>query len=206
MKTIGQLLKEARASKNYTLTKLENITRIRRDFIASIEEENWSSLPTFPTILGFVKSISSTLDVDENMAVSILKRDYPPKKLFINPKPDISSKFAWSPKLTFWFLAGAILLVIFGYLIFQYSRFLSPPSLLVETPTESQTIEKGTVLVSGSTDSDSKVTVNNQPVLIDDNGHFSVDLEVVTDTNEIVIKSVSRSGKITEVTRKIKVK
>ncbi len=205
MKTIGQILKNARIKKKYSLEKLENTTKIKREFIDSIENERWESLPAFPTVLGFVKSIASALDIDDKGTSAILKRDYPPKKLRISPEPDVSSKFTWSPKLTF--LIGLILagIVLFGYLTFQYVRFNSSPRLLVESPKEGQEIKGREVQVFGSTDVDAKITVNNQPVLVDADGKFSVSMEVLPETEEIIIKSIGRSGKETVVSRRIKV-
>jgi cytoskeletal protein RodZ len=206
MKTIGQILKSARERKRYSLKKLEELTRIKKDFIEAIEQELWENLPPFPTILGFVKSISTTLDVDSAMAVAVLKRDYPPKNEVISPKPDISSKFVWSPKLTFGIGVGIAAAVILGYLFFQYSKFVSPPSLSVSSPKDLEVVDKDFVLVEGRSDSDAKVIANNQPLITDQDGKFSVELAVTTETKEIVIKAISRSGKETVVSRKIEVK
>lgn len=185
---------------------MENITRIRKDFIEALENEEWEALPAFPTILGFAKSLASPLDIPENSVVAVLKRDYPPKKLYINPKPDISSKFVWSPKLTFIIGAGITLSIIFGYLIFQYARFTFPPKITIETPKDGDTIKGKSVKVIGSTETDAKILINNQPVLVGDDGKFTIDLGVTKDTKEIVVKSISRSGKESTVRRTIDVR
>jgi len=206
MNTIGQILKNARAGKDYSLNHLEGITKIKKDFISLIEEGRWEDLPPFPTVLGFVKSIAGTLEVDERIAVATLKRDYPPKNLRINPKPDVSRKFTWSPKLTFIVGVGVVFVLIFGYLAFQYIRFISPPALTVDSPAENQTVVGGNVLVFGNTDVDVKITINNQPVLVDNDGKFSVSIAVVPDTKEIVIQAISRSGKERVIRRTITVR
>lgn len=206
MKTIGQTLKDARVKKRFSLKKIEEITKIKSNFIELIEEEKWDSLPPFPTVLGFVKSLSAPLEIDEKMVGAILKRDYLPKKLNINPKPDVSSKFAWGPKLTFILGIGAFLLIILGYLGFQYFKFISPPSLKVESPKEGQMISGSSIKVFGSTDSDSKLVINGQPVMVDDDGKFSTDIEIVPETKEITVQSISRSGKTTTISRKIVIK
>ena len=94
---------------------------------------------------------------------------------------------------------------MFGYLIFQYSRFVSPPGLSIESPKEGQIVSGTSVPVFGSTDSDVKITVNNQPVLVDSDGKFSVNLDVAGITKEVDVIAISRSGKMTEVKRKIQV-
>lgn len=205
MKTISQILKDARIEKKYSLAHLEGLTKIKLSFIDAIEKEKWESLPPFPTVLGFVKSLANTLEVDSKMAVAVLKRDYPPKKLKINPKPDVSDKFTWSPKLTFALGVSVIIIILFGYLTFQYVHFVSPPTLSVDSPKENQNIIGGDVIVFGTTDTDAKITVNDQPVVVSDDGKFSVDLNVNSSTKEIDITASSRSGKITQVRRTIKV-
>lgn len=203
MHTIGQILKNARVSKSFSLNYVERVTKIKSSFIDAIEQEKWDLLPSFPTVLGFVKSISAALNVDTKMAVAVLKRDYPPKKLRVSPKPDVADKLIWSPKLTFTLGVGLVLLIIFGYLGFQYVRFVSPPSLTVESPKGGQIINGESVNVFGTTDTDAKIVVNNQPVLVSDDGKFSVSLDVTSSTKEIDITASSRSGKSTEIKRKI---
>ena len=205
MHTIGQILKDARVTKSYSLMHLEGITKIKSGFIDSIEKEKWESLPAFPTVLGFVKSISTALAIDPKMAVAVLKRDYPPQKLRITPKADVSKRFAWTPKLTFILGISAVLLIIFGYLGFQYFHFVSAPRLNVESPKENQVVVGDSVTVFGSTDTDAKVTVNNQPIIVSEDGKFSVSLSVVKNTKEIVVTASSRSGKVTVIRRTINV-
>ncbi len=203
MKSIGQIIANARREKKYSFERLEEITKIKISFIEAIEDERWQDLPPFPTVLGFVKSISSALDLDEKTSVAILKRDYPPKKLNINPKPDVSSKSSWNPKLTFILGISIVVIFILGYLGLQYKKFTSPPKVDIQSPVEGQIVDGNSVLVFGSTDVDVKITVDNQPVLVDKDGKFSVDLGVSPETTEVVVKAVSRSGKETIVSRKI---
>lgn len=206
MKTIGQIIKESRSEKKYSYLDLEEKTKIKGVFIEAIENQKWDSLPPFPTVLGFVKSLSEALDVDEKLSVAVLKRDYPPRKLNINPKPDVSNKFIWSPRLTFIVGIVSILVLIFGYLGFQYYHFISPPRLLLESPVDGQMVTGGSVLVFGLTDSDAKITVDNQPVVVGDDGHFSVNISVSSDTKEIKTIATNRSGKSTSISRRIEMK
>lgn len=205
MKNIGQILKDARVKRKYSLSHVEEVTKIKKNFIGLIEKERWEELPPFATVLGFVKNLASATGVDAKTAVAVLKRDYPPKNLNINPKPDAVNRFIWSPKITF--VAGiiAVILVIFGYLGLQYFRFVSPPHLTVNSPKEGQEVSGNSVLVFGSTDLDVKITVNNQPVLTDSEGKFSVSVPVAPTTKEIDVAATARSGKMTEVKRAIKI-
>ncbi len=205
MKTIGQAIKEARTKKSMSLGYLASKTKIKQEFIQAIENEKWLSLPEYPIVTGFVKNIYQALDLDPQSAVALLRRDYPPKKLTINPKPDLSKEFIWSPKLTFLTGIALVAVSILGYLVFQYISFISPPKLTIEAPTDGQQVTSSKVTVSGRTDAEATVKVNNQPALVGEDGMFSTEIEVVPDTREIVIIAKSRSGKESVVSRKIEV-
>lgn len=204
MKKISQILRDARIEKKYSLQEVEEITKIKHSFIKAIEKGDWRSLPPFPTVLGFVKSLSAVLDINEKTAVAVLKRDYPPGESNINPKPDISSKKIWSPRFAFILGTGLIVISVLGYLGFQYKKFTSPPKVEVLSPIDGQIVSGSSVLVFGSTDADVKITVDNQPVLVDKDGKFSVNINISSSTDKIIIKGVSRSGKDTSIERKIR--
>jgi len=203
MKTVGELIKDARENKELSVQKLEEITKIKSAFIIAIEKEKWKDLPTLPIVLGFVKNLCHTLDINENLAVAVLKRDYSLKPLNINPKPELSTKFSWDPKLTFIVGICIATIAIMSYLIFQYINFISPPKLRLESPKDNQIVVGKTVLVFGTTDKDVKLFVSNQPVLVDEDGKFLVNIGVIPETKEIIVKAISRSGKESVVSRKI---
>lgn len=203
MQILGNILKDSRRKKGYSFEKLETKTKIKISFLRALEAHNWQVLPEYPVVLGFVKNVAGSLGISENLAVALLRRDYPPKKLPINPKPDIASRFTWGPTATFFVGLGVVLLVVLGYLIYQYSQFLTPPSLELVSPKEGETIKQKEVRVVGKTSPNASVTVNNQPILIEDSGDFIVNLEIFEGTGEIIVTATSRSGKETTIHRKI---
>ena len=203
MRTIGDILKTARVAKRYSLKKVERETKIKKEFVDAIERGDWVALPELPVIAGFVKNLASFLGVDVKMAQATLKRDYPPRGLSINPKPDVGGRFTWTPKYTF--LLGILIIVVMllGYLAFQFIKFNSPPALEVTSPPDSFITTSNKVDVSGKTDSDATIKINNQLVLVGNDGTFSGQVEIFEGTSEIEIKAVSRSGKETTIVRKI---
>lgn len=205
MNTIGQMLKEARVKKNISLIKLENLTKIKRDFILKVEKNDWDNLPEFPVVSGFVKNLANVLGISSETANAILKRDYPPKKLAINPNPDVGGKFFWSPKLTFAIGIGILLVLVLGYLGIEYTKFIKPPELIINKPIENEQVLQTKVKIEGKTTTDAILTVNNQPIILDQDGKFVTEIEITKDTKELKFVSISRSGKKTEIVRKITV-
>ena len=205
MRTIGETIKQARTEKKLSLAQLEKETKIKMGFLEALETGDWKSLPELPVITGFVKNIAGVLRVNKKQVIALLRRDYPPKKLSINPKPDVSDKFSWSPKLTFAIGSLAIFFTIVTYLVFQYKSFIDLPSLEIQTPQDGEVVTQLVLTVSGLTETEATIKVNNQPVLVDENGNFSAEIEVFEGTKEIVVKATSRSGKETEVKKSINV-
>ncbi len=199
------MLKEARVKKNISLIKLENLTKIKRDFILKLEKNDWDNLPEFPVVSGFVKNLANVLGISSETANAILKRDYPPKKLAINPKPDVGGKFSWSPKLTFAIGIGILLVLVLGYLGVEYTKFVRPPELVINKPIENEQVLQTRVKIEGKTTTDAILTVNNQPIILDQDGKFVTEIEITKDTKELKFVSISRSGKKTEIVRKITV-
>jgi len=204
MKTVGNFLKSARIKKRYSLRLLESGTKIKKEFIAAMEAEDWASLPDFPVVAGFIKNISSFLGIDERTAYAFLKRDYPPQKLSVNPKPDVVSKFVWTPKHTFWIGIIVATAVTMGYLGFQYVKFTTAPFLEVIEPKEGSVAKTNRLTISGKTDPDATIKINNQAVLVGDDGEFNEKISIFEGTKEITVEAVSRSGKKTIIRRNIK--
>jgi len=199
MKTIGSILKSARKQTGLSLSELESETKIKRNFIKALEAEDWQNLPEFTVVSGFVKNIANHLNLDKQEVSAFLRRDYPPKNLEINPKPDVKfvDRFSWGPRLTFGLTIFILILLTGFYLGYQYWRFARPPMLEIYAPQEGVILEVGAAQVSGRTKKGASVRINNQPALIDENGNFESVIEVSSETNQIEIKAISRSGKET---------
>jgi cytoskeletal protein RodZ len=206
MKTIGIIFEEARLTKNLSLEDIEKETKIRKQFIELIEKEDWNKLPEFPVVQGFIKNLATALSIDREHALALLRRDYPPgsyKKLKINPNPDLSQKFVWSPKATFLVGIVIVVLAIAAYLVMQYINFISPPILKVLNPADGQVVTETNLMVNGITDPEASVIVNNQPALVEDNGNFSTKIEIYEGTKDIEIVAKARTGKESRVHRSI---
>ena len=206
MKSFGEVIRQARLERKITLSSLEKITKIKKEYLHAIEKQRWDKLPDYPVLQGFVRLIGHSLDVDEKKLVAFLRRDYPPKQLRVSPKPDISDKVSWMPRVTI-FLGGLVVMaVVIAYLVYQYYSFVSPPTLTVDFPPDGFVVKgKISLEVRGETTQDATVSVNNQPFIVNQDGSFSGTIGVGPETKELDIVAKSRAGKETEIKRSIKV-
>lgn len=205
MKTLGDHLRQVRKVRKITIKDLSEKTKIKKSFLSAIEKGHWNKLPEFPIVVGFVKSISNALDINTESLVKLLKRDYPPKELKVNPNPEIKKEFRFGPRLAF--LSGVVLIVlaILGYLAFQYSQFIKPPKLKVNTPTEDQIVFENVLVVSGETEPNVSIIVNDQPAFVDEEGNFYTELDVTGNLEIVDIVAKSRSGQETKQVINVKI-
>jgi cytoskeletal protein RodZ len=203
MLTIGEHFKKVRHARGITLDELENKTKIKRVFLRSIEKDEWQKLPEYPVLFGFIKNIAKALGMDEAKAVAIFRRDYPLPELSLTPKPPLKKEFRIGPRLTFLVGIALVIVILLSYLGFQYFKFVRPPALNVLEPTQGQVVRKKTLKISGKTDPDAVVKVNNQPVLVSNDGNFETEIDIFEGTHQVDIVAISRSGKVTAIKRTI---
>ena len=102
MKTAGEIIKEARVKKKYSRARLESETKIKKEFIEALEQEDWARLPEYPVVSGFVKNIADALSLDRSRITAVLRRDYPTeyRNLVPNQTSHVSNDKAQTEKET----------------------------------------------------------------------------------------------------------
>ncbi|OGM75596.1 hypothetical protein A2382_05015 [Candidatus Woesebacteria bacterium RIFOXYB1_FULL_38_16] len=203
MITVGRYLKEERVKQGKLIAELSRETRIKMEFIKAIEKENWTALPDYSVVVGFVKNLASYLDLDRERAVALLRRDYVHVKKEVGRKSKILTMFKWNPQMTFGIGFILIILTLLGYLGYQYYRFTRPPKIEIIAPSEEQVIYENELYVYGIASKGASVEVNEQPAQVDENGNFSTIIKVLPETSSVRVVAKSRMGKEMVVERKI---
>lgn len=190
MNTIGKVLKQARTRKKISITRLAEKTKIKEHYLRAIEKEEWHILPNLAVTQGFVRSVAGVLGASQETATALLRRDFEERK----QTSTTSSATIWTPRTTI-FAVSAVAIVLVGlYLTKQYQTFVSPP------PLEITKIERSgrTVTLEGKTSSQAQVLINNEPLLVGEDGSFGIIVTHVKQGDVWTIESRSRSGKSTK--------
>lgn len=150
---IGAALKAAREFRGLTLEQVADTTRIRRSYLAAIEEMRLDELPSRPFTIGYVRAYANALGMDGEAAVERFKVDEPATDAAL-PEP-IGVKEATDPRLTLGLAAGAVILaVIVLFNIAQRAvneqapppQHTAPATAAAATPTPSGTVSLGAPL------------------------------------------------------------
>jgi len=206
---VGQKLKEKRLEKGLTLEEVSQNTKIRTNFLFSIEKGDYLKLPSVAYAQGFVRNYARYLGLNESQMMALFRREFnEDKHVRVLPagfaKDDVNiSKVRSKGTFLLIFLTAVFL---FGYIAFQYRSALFRPDLRVDSPKKSQALTVTRVPVSGKADPSSTVFVNEFPVSVNVNGEFKKTIVLFPGKSTITIKAVSRFGKENIIKREIEIK
>ena len=209
MKTVGEILRAARADKNITLESISTETKINLKYLKAIEENDFNSLPAAAFTKGFLQNYATTIGVDPATVLAVFRRDYDQdERGRIIPRgltEPVSSRINLiTPHTITIGISIAVAVVIVGFFIRQAVLFNSAPKVEVYEPAENAQTNNP-VSVTGRTNPEASLTVNNEPVSLDPEGNFTKQLELSQGEHMVVIVATSRSGKSRSLQRLITV-
>src|SRR4030042_145212 len=135
MRTVGEILQEARGKKNLSLEEVEKTTKIRKKILELLEEGNWNVLaPTY--IKGLLKNYASYLGLPEEKVLAFFRREYDERKRAVNQKPPakLPQRFRLTPTMVTSLLISGVVIAVIFYLFLQYRSFTAAPPLEIQEP------------------------------------------------------------------------
>lgn len=198
MRTVGQILREARDKKSLSLDEAEKATKIRKKILVLLEESNWKDLPSPTFVKGLLKNYGLFLGLDTKKLLAFFRREYDEPKVQKHLVTSKSSglKIRFTPQLVTTSVIALAILAASFYLFSQYRSFTSAPLLEISEPRGNVKVETLDISVVGKTYTDATLKINGQKIQISPGGTFSVAVSLVEGINTIVITAENRFGKI----------
>lgn len=200
MKTVGQILKSARAEKQISVEQAEIATKIRVRHIQALEEDDYGKFPEYTSARGFLKNYAEFLGLSALPILAVFRRDFTKAKIV---EPIIKERIRWVPKHTIIVVSLIFFLGLVSYLGFQYLSLVKRPFLEITDPQEGKQVSSGKIEAVGRASPDALVTLNGNPVLLSPKGEFRYQIELFPGENKIVVEAKSRMGKVTRMERKV---
>jgi len=197
MRTVSQILSEERMRQGLSIAAVEKRTKIKRRFLEAIEKGDYKELPSESYAVGFVKNYAKYLDLDDYKIGRTFRREYEEESQKVIPnfsdkKTSIFHRLIFTPKFILFLI---LIVIISGYLVFQYSAYFFPPSLTVESPVDNQKIQNNIVQIKGTTDPYATLKINDDETYVNLDGSFEKSLYLFSGEREIIIISENRYGK-----------
>ncbi len=209
MKTVGEILKEARREQNLTLEEAESETKIRQKYLEALEDNDWQKLPSLTYTKGFIKNYAQFLGLNLELVMAFFRRQSAEvEKIKVMPKglsEPLNEPFL---RLTPSKIIGGFVLILlflfFFWLFGQYRSFVGVPNVVLDQPQENEVIKGDTVDIVGRTDPWVTLAINGQEVRVV-NGKFSQEIAVNAGTVKINITATNKFGRKQEITRTVRV-
>jgi len=198
--TLGERLKRARLRKKLSKTELEDLTKIKSAYIESLEQDNYSKLPSEVYIKGFLQTLASYLSLDSAEVLHQYYRQQGEKeekkkkpKFFKGVK---LPRFILTPKTLIVAIFVIFVLSLGGYLWYQVSGFASTPKLNMSDPSGTDVVTSDeSIKLAGSTDAGTSVFINNQSISVSLDGKFEEKVQLKSGLNSIEVLSRNKVGR-----------
>jgi len=197
MRTVNQILREERLRQAQSIADVEKKTKIKKRFLEAIEEGDYKILPSESYAVGFVKNYAKHLGLDDYKIGRMFRREYEEESqkilpAYANKQLSFIQRILFTPKFI---LVILLVVLIGGYLAFQYSSYFFPPQLVVLSPKQSEKINNNIVEIKGETDPYATLTINGDETYVNLDGTFEKSLYLFSGKREINITSENRYGK-----------
>ncbi|MBI4268623.1 helix-turn-helix domain-containing protein [Candidatus Uhrbacteria bacterium] len=208
--SVGEILRIRREAFGLDRTAIEAALTISKRNIAALEEDRFEDIPEELYRECFLKNYAVYLGFDWNE----VKHAYRVQTALYHPSLEKEEKSAPTPgvkRFSFWVpsrmikngaLTGIISLCAL-YLGWLGYGIVSPPALVVTAPTDNVSVHDGSVLISGTTESDATVMINGLPVIKESTGAFRQDVMLLEGLNTITIVAAKKYSASSHVTRSI---
>lgn len=202
IQTLGEKLTAHRQSMGLSQEKVARSMNINVRYIRLFERNNYKALPADVYALNILKHYAQTLKLNPYTVAEIFKKE---KALYLKTQQSKNkmeqrrwqkvSNFILNPKFIKYGAIFLLILAMLYYLGWSVNKIISPPMLVIYTPEDNFVTTERQIIVSGQTEKEVTLKINNQPILLDQNGNFSVPLDLQKNLNLIKISAQKKNSK-----------
>lgn len=99
-------------------------------------------------------------------------------------------------------LTAVIVFALFigGYSYFQARKLIGGPKIVIESPAQGSEVKESLIEIKGTASNIKDISLNDRPIFIDEQGHFSEKLMVPPGLDILTMKAQDRFGRKTQAT------
>jgi len=208
-KSIGKLLLSQREKKKLTLEDIYKFIKIHPKYLYALENDDYSVFKGKVHAKGFLKIYGEFLDLNLDEVLALWRREYEGGFETIDNEKKTKLKnfesysFVLTPQLILTVIGIIFCVLFFGYLFYQYKNYTDAPKLDIYYPQNNLLLEGDVLDVTGKTDIDSEVFINNQKIILNPDGSFATSLKLKEGINSLKISAVNKLAKKTEIIRTV---
>lgn len=210
--TLGETFSSARRGFGKTIEEVSRATLIAPRYLEVLERSDYEKLPSDMYCRCFIRAYSQYLELNPE---EMLQQYIHEKNILKNIK---NKKFHEAtkpiPKVSFWHflvppkIVRAVVIVIIAticltYLGFKVEAITRPPDLVIENPLDNLLTRDKTIKITGKTNVEVIIAINNEKVTLDEEGRFSEDLDLHPGLNIIKITAKKNHSRENVIERRV---
>lgn len=202
---LENVFEKKRKEKKLSFRGLSQKTGVSVQNLQKIETGDWKNLPASIYVEDFLSKCAVAFGEDKDFFLDLYKKEISLEK----NKKDISIKkvskkaFIITPKIITKISFLLFIAVILFYFIVQLNYLLGDPKLVVTNPKNDIITKSKEIEISGNTQPDNKITLNESDIFVNSEGYFSEIIPLQDGINTIKIKAINRLNKESLVIRRI---
>ena len=200
---LANRLKQAREEKGLSLAEVQKEINIQVNYLEVLEKGDYQKLPGGVYVRSWLRIYGELLE----LPVSELLEDYKTENIINNKlqkaisdnKKDKKDSKLLKPKNIKITIISIIVLTLVGYLFWQVKKIVAPPYIKIIEPSNNHRTKEATISVLGETIPEVELMINNEKVLLDKEGFFKKDINLMLGLNNLEISAKKKYSKIKEI-------
>jgi cytoskeletal protein RodZ len=182
-----------------SLEDLEKKTKIQKKYLQALEECRFDDIKQSSVYLkNYVKKYVTALGENPEPFLDQFKHEELRHQAQHTKHPAQAYKqinFSSMPNIFRHALIIGVVCIFLLYLGFHVQNILQPPSLSVVSPSDGFITYESNIEITGKTDPETKVTVNEEVIKNDELGNFKQTITLSPGINTLIVKAENKHGK-----------
>ncbi len=212
--TLAEVFKKRRHDLKMSLGDVERGIKVQHAYLQMIENGDYENLPNDIYSKGFVKNYAEFLGFEATPILELYDKERKgsgaklkepsggSKNIKMGLRPIDSKRVVVTPKTLLISLGICLVLLVVGYLGWQFSALSAPPKLTLENPAE-QIVDTNSIYIAGRVDGGSDLYINDSPILSSPDGSFKEKVSLVNGANQIKITAKNKLGKTATINKTV---
>lgn len=205
--TLGERLRQLREEARLTPEEIGAEINVAPKYIMAIEACRYGDLPGLVYARNFVRLYATRMRLPIESAMERFEQEYQVVKGTRAEAPRLVQRaqtdLPWVQRHFRFVLASTVLLVVVGYFSWQVYSLLKPPSVTLVHPTTDVSTRDHAIVVQGSTEPETQVSINNEEVEVSKTGTFTVSIDLQTGLNVLKLTAKKKHSRERVILRNI---
>ena len=202
--TVPETLRQVREEQGLDLIVVAEKLNIQLKYLEALEDGAYENLPGKIYARQWLCSYGKLLDLDIRWLIKEYNREKGVQMQFTGfdrPSVEKTNWLSWLTPRTIKLAGIAVVTIAFTFYIgLGVHNIIKPPLLIIHEPQNNITTNSRLITISGKTNPEISLTINNELILADVNGRFSRDVNLSLGLNILEITAIKKHGAQKQIT------